>query len=124
MLVVLDFGFSERGLIVYAPIDGARAFVNETALDKTREQPRRLGLVVIGHRAVGSRVTMVPEGLTVAKSLTYAVAALRIARRGALTQQLKQSSRSRARPDKTGTLTDPALRVGTRPAPELGREGG
>src|SRR5713226_9735284 len=38
---------------MYAPVDGARALVNKTALDKAREQPCRLGLVMSGHGAVG-----------------------------------------------------------------------
>ena len=38
--------------------------------------------------AVAAVVTLVPEGLILLTSLTYAVAALRMARRGALAQQL------------------------------------
>ena len=53
VLVVLDFRFSERRLIVNAPVDGPRALVNETALNKAREQPGGLGFVMVGHRDVG-----------------------------------------------------------------------
>ena len=53
MLVVLNFRFSECRLVVNAPVNRARAFVDEAALDKTREQTRRLGFVVIRHRDVG-----------------------------------------------------------------------
>ena len=52
MLVVFDLSFCERRLIVDAPIDGARAFVDKAAFDKAREQPRRFGFVVVGHRDV------------------------------------------------------------------------
>jgi cation-transporting ATPase E len=65
--------------------------------------------------AVSAVVTMVPEGLILLASLTYAVAALRMARRGALAQQLNAieslASVDVVCLDKTGTLTEPALRV-------------
>ncbi len=65
--------------------------------------------------AVAAVVTMVPEGLILLASLTYAVAALRMARRGALAQQLNAieslASVDLICLDKTGTLTEPALRV-------------
>jgi P-type E1-E2 ATPase len=65
--------------------------------------------------SVAAVVTLVPEGLVLLASLTYAVAALRMARRGALAQQLN-AIESLATVDvvcldKTGTLTEPALRV-------------
>src|SRR5439155_23597467 len=53
VLVIFNFRFSQRGLIVDAPVDRTRTFVNEAALDKVREQSRRLGFVVIGHGDVG-----------------------------------------------------------------------
>ncbi len=64
---------------------------------------------------VAAIVTLVPEGLILLASLTYAVAALRMARRGALAQQLNAieslASVDVVCLDKTGTLTEPALRV-------------
>ena len=60
-------------------------------------------------------VTMVPEGLMVLVSLTYAAAALRMSRRGVLAQQLNAieslASVDTICIDKTGTLTEAALRV-------------
>ena len=65
--------------------------------------------------AVAAVVTLIPEGLVLLTSLTYAVAALRMARRGALAQQLNAieslASVDTVCLDKTGTLTDPAVRV-------------
>jgi cation-transporting P-type ATPase E len=65
--------------------------------------------------AVAAVVTLVPEGLILLASLTYAVAALRMSRRGALAQQLNAieslASVDVVCLDKTGTLTEPALRV-------------
>jgi cation-transporting P-type ATPase E len=65
--------------------------------------------------AVAGVVTMVPEGLILLASLTYAVAAIRIARRGALAQQLNAieslASVDVICLDKTGTLTESSSRV-------------
>ena len=65
--------------------------------------------------ATAGVVSLVPEGLVVLVSLTYAVAALRMARRGVLAQQLNAieslASADVVCLDKTGTLTDAALRV-------------
>jgi P-type E1-E2 ATPase len=65
--------------------------------------------------SVAAGVTLVPEGLILLASLTYAVAALRMARRGALVQQLNGieslASVDVVCLDKTGTLTEPSLRV-------------
>jgi cation-transporting P-type ATPase E len=65
--------------------------------------------------AVAAVVTLVPEGLILLTSLTYAVAALRMARRGALAQQLNAieslASAEVVCLDKTGTLTEAALEV-------------
>jgi cation-transporting P-type ATPase E len=77
--------------------------------------------------SVAAVVTLVPEGLVLLASLTYAVAALRMARRGALTQQLNAieslASVDVVCLDKTGTLTEPALRVTDLVGPaSLGRE--
>ena len=65
--------------------------------------------------AVAAVVTMVPEGLILLASLTFAVAAMRMARRGVLAQQLNAieslASVDVICLDKTGTLTEPTLRV-------------
>ena len=65
--------------------------------------------------AVAGIVTLVPEGLILLASLTYAAAALQLARRGALAQQLNAieslASVDVLCLDKTGTLTDANLRV-------------
>ncbi len=80
--------------------------------------------------AVAAVVTMVPEGLILLASLTFAVAALRMARRGVLAQQLNAieslASVDVICLDKTGTLTEPVLRVAGLVGPdsladELGR---
>ncbi|MBX6370605.1 MAG: HAD-IC family P-type ATPase, partial [Rhodospirillales bacterium] len=76
---------------------------------------RRAPLHTAVPTSVAAVVTLVPEGLILLASLTYAVAALRMARRGALAQQLNAieslASVDVVCLDKTGTLTDPALRV-------------
>jgi len=69
-----------------------------------------------------SIVNLVPEGLVLLVSLTAAVSATKIARRGVLAQQLNAieslASVSVLCTDKTGTLTEAALRVvGVWPAP-------
>ncbi len=65
--------------------------------------------------AVAAVVTLVPEGLVLLASLTFAVAAARMARRGALVQQLNAieslASVDLICLDKTGTLTEGSLRV-------------
>ena len=65
--------------------------------------------------SVAAVVTLIPEGLILLMSLTYAFAALRMTRRGALAQQLNAieslASVDVICLDKTGTLTEPALRV-------------
>ena len=65
--------------------------------------------------SVAAVVTLVPEGLILLASLTFAVAALRMARRGALVQQLNAveslASVDVVCLDKTGTLTAPKLEV-------------
>ena len=64
---------------------------------------------------VAAVVTLVPEGLILLASVTYAVAAMRMARHGALAQQLNAIESLAAVDvvclDKTGTLTEPGLRV-------------
>jgi magnesium-transporting ATPase (P-type) len=65
--------------------------------------------------AVAAVVTLVPEGLILLTSLAFAVAALRMARRGALVQQLNAleslASVDMVCLDKTGTLTEPEPKV-------------
>ena len=65
--------------------------------------------------AVAGMVTLVPEGLVLLVSVTYAAAALGLARRGALVQQLNAieslASVDTLCIDKTGTLTSSELRV-------------
>jgi P-type E1-E2 ATPase len=71
------------------------------------------------HEAVATStagvISLIPEGLIVLVSLTYAVAAARMARRGVLAQQLNAieslASVEVLCVDKTGTLTESALRV-------------
>ena len=65
--------------------------------------------------AVAGMVTLVPEGLVLLVSITYAAGAVRLARRGALAQQLNAieslASVDTICLDKTGTLTESRLRV-------------
>jgi len=83
---------------------------------------RRAGLGEAATTAAAAIVPLVPEGLVLLTRLTYAVAALRMARRGVLAQQLNAieslASTQVVCLDKTGTLTEAALRVvETVPAP-------
>jgi P-type E1-E2 ATPase len=77
--------------------------------------------------SVAGVVSLIPEGLVVLVSLTYAVAAVRMARRGVLAQQLNAieslASVDTICVDKTGTLTEAALRVvEVVPAPGVSQE--
>jgi cation-transporting ATPase E len=71
------------------------------------------------HEAVATStagvVSLIPEGLVLLVSVTYAVAAVRMARRGVLAQQLNAieslASADVICLDKTGTLTEAALRT-------------
>jgi len=76
-----------------------------------REAPVREAVTT----AVAAVVTLVPEGLILLVSLTFALSAVRMARRGALTQQLNAleslASVDVVCLDKTGTLTQAELRV-------------
>ena len=73
--------------------------------------------------SVAAVVTLVPEGLILLTSLTFAVAALKMTRRGVLAQQLNAIESLAAVDvvcfDKTGTLTEPRLRL-ARVAPATG----
>jgi magnesium-transporting ATPase (P-type) len=66
-------------------------------------------------KATAAMTSLVPEGLILLASLTFAVAAARMARRGALAQQLNAIESLAAADviclDKTGTLTESALTV-------------
>jgi len=88
-----------------------------------------VGSLVLRHRdaadsvqvATAAIVNMVPEGLILLVSLTAAVSAVKMARRGVLAQQLNAieslASVDVFCSDKTGTLTEPKLRVvAVRPA--------
>ncbi|MDE3134028.1 MAG: HAD-IC family P-type ATPase [Acidobacteriota bacterium] len=76
---------------------------------------RHVPLHVAVATATAGVVTLIPEGLMVLVSLTYAVAAVRMSRRGVLAQQLNAIESLAAVDticiDKTGTLTEPRLRV-------------
>jgi len=77
--------------------------------------------------AAAAIVPLIPEGLDLLTRLTYAVGALRLARRGLLVQQLSAiealASIQVVCLDKTGTLTEAALRVvEVSPAPGVPRE--
>jgi len=65
--------------------------------------------------ATAAVVTLIPEGLILLASLAFAVAALRMTRRGALVQQLNAVESLAAADviclDKTGTITEATLRV-------------
>jgi len=76
-----------------------------------RDEPFREALTT----ATAGIVTLIPEGLILLASLTFAAAALGLARRGALAQQLNAieslASVDVVCLDKTGTLTEARLRV-------------
>ncbi len=93
---------------------------------------RRTPFDVAVPTSVAAVVSLVPEGLILLASLSYAVAALRMARRGALVQQLNAVESLAAVDvvclDKTGTLTERTLRLveivaapGAHPEELLGR---
>lgn len=74
-----------------------------------------MGVVESAQRAVAALVPLVPEGLVLLTSLTFAVAAVRLARIGTLAQQLNAveslASVDTVCVDKTGTLTENRLSV-------------
>lgn len=76
---------------------------------------RRDGLVAGAERSVAALVPLVPEGLVLLTSLTFAVAAVKLARIGTLAQRLNAveslASVDTVCLDKTGTLTENRLRV-------------
>ena len=76
---------------------------------------RQADLVTGAHTVVAALVPLVPEGLVLLTSLTFAVAAVRLARLGALAQRINAVESLAAVDvvcvDKTGTLTDNRLSV-------------
>lgn len=76
---------------------------------------RHVGTHAAVSTATAGVVTLIPEGLMVLVSLTYAAAAVRMTRRGVLAQQLNAieslASVDTICIDKTGTLTEARLRV-------------
>ena len=116
-----------RGTRVPASALTARA-VDQPAPVRARRRARaargraRLGALPAAHSihdavptTVAAVVTLVPEGLILLTSVTFAVAGIRMARRGALAQQLNAieslASVDTICLDKTGTLTDARLQV-------------
>jgi cation-transporting P-type ATPase E len=76
-----------------------------------RDEPVRAAV----ETAVAGAVSLVPEGLLLLVSITFAAAVLRMTRKGALAQQLNAvesiASVDVVCLDKTGTLTEPSIRV-------------
>ncbi len=78
---------------------------------------RNTGLQEAAQTATAGLVTLIPEGLVLLMSVTFAVAAIRLARRDTLVQQMSASeslaSVDTICVDKTGTLTEGELRLAT-----------
>jgi cation-transporting ATPase E len=78
-------------------------------------QLRSTDLVEAAQTATAGLVTLIPEGLVLLMSVTFAVAAVRLARKDTLVQQMSASESLAAVDticvDKTGTLTDGRLRL-------------
>jgi cation-transporting P-type ATPase E len=78
-------------------------------------QLRGTDLVEAAQTATAGLVTLIPEGLVLLMSVTFAVAAVRLARRDTLVQQMSATESLAAVDticvDKTGTLTDGQLRL-------------
>jgi cation-transporting P-type ATPase E len=78
-------------------------------------QLRSINLVEAAQTATAGLVTLIPEGLVLLMSVTFAVAAVRLARRDTLVQQMSATESLAAVDticvDKTGTLTDGELRL-------------
>ena len=78
-------------------------------------QMRGVDLVEAAQTATAGLVTLIPEGLVLLMSVTFAVAAVRLARRDTLVQQMSATESLAAVDticvDKTGTLTDGELRL-------------
>jgi len=78
-------------------------------------QLRSTNLVEAAQTATAGLVTLIPEGLVLLMSVTFAVAVVRLARRDTLVQQMSATESLAAVDticvDKTGTLTDGELRL-------------
>jgi P-type E1-E2 ATPase len=78
---------------------------------------RNVGLEEAAQTATAGLVTLIPEGLVLLMSVTFAVAAVRLAKRDTLVQQMSASESLAAVDticvDKTGTLTAGELRLTT-----------
>ena len=78
-------------------------------------QLRSVDLVEAAQTATAGLVTLIPEGLVLLMSVTFAVAAVRLARKDTLVQQMSATESLAAVDticvDKTGTLTDGELRL-------------
>ena len=78
-------------------------------------QLRSVDLVEAAQTATAGLVTLIPEGLVLLMSVTFAVAAVRLAGRDTLVQQMSATESLAAVDticvDKTGTLTDGELRL-------------
>jgi cation-transporting P-type ATPase E len=76
---------------------------------------RHTGIEEAAQTATAGLVTLVPEGLVLLMSVTFAVAAVRLAKRDTLVQQMSATESLAAVDticvDKTGTLTDGELRL-------------
>jgi cation-transporting ATPase E len=76
---------------------------------------RATDLVEAAQTATAGLVTLIPEGLVLLMSVTFAVAAVRLARKATLVQQISATESLAAVDticvDKTGTLTDGELRL-------------
>jgi cation-transporting P-type ATPase E len=76
---------------------------------------RHTGIEEAAQTATAGLVTLVPEGLVLLMSVTFAVAAVRLARKDTLVQQMSATESLAAVDticvDKTGTLTDGELRL-------------
>ena len=92
-----------------------RAMVPLAALLLLTFQLRGTGLVDAAQTATAGLVTLIPEGLVLLMSVTFAVAAVRLARKDTLVQQMSATESLAAVDticvDKTGTLTDGELRL-------------
>ncbi len=78
-------------------------------------QLRSVDLVEAAQTATAGLITLIPEGLVLLMSVTFAVAAVRLARHDTLVQQMSATESLAAVDticvDKTGTLTDGELRL-------------
>jgi P-type E1-E2 ATPase len=102
---------------VYAMVPLAAALILTLKL-------RNTGIEEAAQTATAGLVTLIPEGLVLLMSVTFAVAAVRLARKDTLVQQMSATESLAAVDticvDKTGTLTDGELRlIGTEVAEGL-----